>query len=113
MCRRLKWKEPGRQNCRRVLAVPFLALGKVNFKAVETREVPCRACKGHSYFLVNSPDIPVHLEALPITCANRAKRVIERVTITRESLPAVLAAQRKRDWPGRKIKQVAVNSGVT
>src|SRR5438552_2743786 len=41
-------------------AVPFLALGKVNFEAVEAGEVPCGAGERHPHFLVNTPNIAVH-----------------------------------------------------
>src|SRR5262245_52818195 len=58
---RLKWEYPSRQHGRGVLTVPFLALGKVNLKAVKTGKVPHRTGEGDSYFLVNGPNITVHL----------------------------------------------------
>src|SRR2546428_6434624 len=111
--RRQACEESRRQNCRGVVAVPFLALGKVHLKTVETGEVPRGTGDRHTHFFVDSPDIPVHPEALPIHRANRLKRVIERVAIAGEPGRVILAANRKRDWPGGKLKQVAVNSGIT
>ena len=63
---RLKREESRRQHRRCVVAVPFLALGKVNLEAVEPGEVPRGAGKRYPYFLVDSPDITVHTEALTI-----------------------------------------------
>src|SRR5215471_12722381 len=64
-CRDLR-ENSGRQDCRSVLTIPFLALGKVYLKAVEPGEVPGRAGKWHSHFLVDRPDITVDPEALAI-----------------------------------------------
>ena len=60
----------GHQNCIRVLAIPFLALSEIHLETVEAPEVPCGTGKGHPYFFVNSPDIAVILEALPIDRAD-------------------------------------------
>src|SRR5690242_5142204 len=57
----LKRKGFRRKNCRRVLAVPLLPLGKVNFETVETWQVPCRTGERHAHFLVNRPNIPVYV----------------------------------------------------
>src|SRR5207244_1662751 len=54
------------QNCLSVLAVPFLALGKVNLAAVEAGEVPCRACEWYSNFFVDRPDIAFDFCALAV-----------------------------------------------
>src|SRR5438093_1702507 len=69
--RRLKWESSRRQNSRGVLAVPFLALGKINLEAVETWEVPGRTGEGNPHFLVDRPNIPVDPRAYPIRRANR------------------------------------------
>src|SRR5215471_1987284 len=58
---RLKGKGSRRWNCRGVLAVPFLALRKVNFETVEACKVPCRTGEGHAHFLVDRPNVPVYL----------------------------------------------------
>src|SRR6266487_2983394 len=113
MLRRQACKQPRRQYRRGVVAVPLLALGKVHFKAVETREVPCGAGKWYPHFLVDSPDIPVHPEALSIHRANALKGVIERVAIAGESRRIVLAANDKGYRPCGKIKQVTVNRVIT
>src|SRR5215468_8887703 len=99
MRRRLKWN----QHCRSVIAVPFLALGKVHLQAVEPGEVPRGAGKGHSHFLVNSPHIPVHFEALAIRRTNRLKRIVQWVTVTCEPRRVIFATDGKRDWSSRKI----------
>src|SRR5919198_500566 len=65
------WEDSRRQHPRGVLAVPFLALGKVHLKAVEAREVPRGAGEWHTHFLVDCPDVPVHTEALSVRGANR------------------------------------------
>src|SRR5262249_43008327 len=44
---------------------------------------------------------------------NRTKGVVERVTNAIQPLPVVFAADCKRDRPGRKIKQVAINCEIT
>src|SRR5215469_8895198 len=62
VCRWYKWH----QDRRGVAAVPFFSLSEVNFKAVKAGDVPCRAGKGYSHFLIDSPDIPVHSEALAV-----------------------------------------------
>src|SRR5581483_3498883 len=105
--------EGGAQHGRSILAVPFLALGKVYFKAIEAREVPCRAGERHSYFLIDAPDITVHPRAFTIRRTDRLERCIEGVRPAIPSLSVVLATDRKRDRTGRKIKQVAVKGGVT
>src|SRR5215475_10292528 len=64
--RRDRRENSGRQDRRSVLTIPFLALGKVYLQAVEPGEVPCRAGKWHSHFLVDRPDITVDPEALAI-----------------------------------------------
>src|SRR5215472_9578027 len=64
--RRDRREDSGRQDWRSVLTIPFLALGKVYLKAVESGEVPGRAGKWHSHFLVDRPDITVDPEALAI-----------------------------------------------
>src|SRR6266511_4624466 len=89
------------QNGRSVLTVPFLALGEVHLKAVEAREVPCGAGKRHPHFLVNSPYVPVHPEALAIHRANRLERVVKVVASSFEMPVLVLAADRERDRTGR------------
>src|SRR5438128_7316106 len=94
LCREAR-EESRRQHRRSVVAVPFLAFSKVHLQTVETRKVPCRAGEWHPYLLVNSPDIPVHTEALAVHRANRLKRIIERVTIASESRRVVLAADGK------------------
>ena len=104
----LKWL----QDRRSVLAVPFLPLGKINLEAIETPEVPRGAGERYPHFLVDCPDIPVHLEALPIHRAKRTKRVIERITIALQSRCVVLTANGKGNRTGGKIKQVAVERGV-
>src|SRR5215813_6878314 len=96
--------DPHRQDSRCICAVPFLSLSKVYLKAVEPREVPRRTGKRHTYFLVDCPDIPVHLEALSVRRANRVKGRIECVTIALESRCVVFAAYRKGDRSGRKVK---------
>src|SRR5437868_455428 len=58
--RRMRCREVGTEYWRSILAVPFLALGKVNFEAVEAGEVPCGAGERHPHFLVNTPNIAVH-----------------------------------------------------
>src|SRR5205823_3436325 len=68
------------QDRRSIVAVPFLSFGKVHLKAVEPGEIPCRTGERHTHFLVDSPDIPIHAEALPIGRTNRVERVIERIT---------------------------------
>ena len=76
------------------------------------REVPRGTGEWHPHFLVDSPDIPVHPEALPIRRANGVKGVIERVTIASKSRRVVLAANGKRDRAGGKIEQVTVKGAV-
>src|SRR5207248_2977244 len=110
--RRDRREQSRRQHCRGVVAIPFLALGKIHFEAVERGEVPCRAGKGHPHFLVNCPDVAVHLEALAIRRANRVKSLIQRIPITGESRRVVLTADRKRYWTGREIEQVTVKGGI-
>src|SRR6267154_6016168 len=105
--------EPERQHRRGILTVPFLSLGKVHFEAIEGREVPRGTGEWHPYFLVDSPDIPVHPEALPVRRANGVKGGIERITIARKSRRVVLAANGKRDRTSGKIKQIAVECQVT
>ena len=95
MHRRLGREECRRQHVRGVLAVPFLALSKVNLEAVEAREVPRGTGEWHSHLLVDSPDITVHTEALPVHRANGVEGVIERVAIACESRRVVLAANGK------------------
>src|SRR5206468_11696332 len=90
----------------------LLSLGKVHLEAVEPGEVPCRAGKWNSHFLVDPPDIPVHTEALPVHRANGAKGVIERIPITGESRRVVLAADCKRHRTGGGIEQVTVKSAI-
>ena len=97
---------------RSIIAVPFLALGEVHLKAVEPPEVPRWTGERHPHFLVDSPNIPVHPEALAIHRANRLKRIVQRVTITIEPRRIIFAANRERDRPGGKIEQVAVNGRI-
>src|SRR5215471_16306709 len=104
--------DPDRQNSRGILTVPFLPLGKVHLQTVERREVPRRACERYPYFLVNSPDVPVHPEALPVRRANGVKGGIERITIAGKPRCVVLAADGKGDRSGGKVKQVAVEGGI-
>src|SRR5439155_21179172 len=111
--RRETREESRGQHRRSVVAVPFLPLGEVHLEAVEAGEVPRGTGERHAYLLVNSPDIPVHPEALAVHRADRLKRIIERVTIARKSRRVVLAANGKGDWPGGKIKQIADKSEVT
>src|SRR5215831_12209422 len=101
-----------RQHSRGIVAIPFLPLGKVHFEAIETREVPRGTCEWYPYFLVDSPDIPVHPEALPVRRANRVKGRIERIAITSKSRRVVFAADGKRDRTSGKIKQIAVKGQV-
>src|SRR5215471_15879454 len=58
--------DPDRQHSRGIVAVPFFPLGKVYLQTVERWEVPRGTGEWNPYFLVDSPDIPVHPEALPI-----------------------------------------------
>ena len=111
-CRRLKWEGSTRQNGRGVLAVPLLALGKIEFETVSAGEIPSRTGDGNTDLLVHCPDIAVHPEALPIDRANRLKRCVERVTSARKSRCVVLTAQSKGKRSGRKIEDVAVKSGI-
>src|SRR4029453_2352016 len=82
-------------------------------EAVEARKVPRRAGERYPHFLVNSPDIPVHFEALPIHRANGLKRDVKRIAIAGEPRRVVLATDREGDRPRGKIKQVAVEGQVT
>src|SRR5260370_38752050 len=84
--------EPDRQHIRGILTVPFLPLSKVHFEAIEGREVPRGTGEWHPYFLVDSPDIPVHPEALSVRGANGVKGSIERITIASKSRRVVFAA---------------------
>src|SRR5215471_2896572 len=104
--------DPDRQNSRGILTVPFLPLGKVHLQTVKRREVPCWARERYPYFLVYSPDIPVHAEALPVRRANGVKGGIERITIASKPRRVVLAANGKRDRTSGKIKQIAVECEV-
>src|SRR5205823_14871877 len=105
--------EPERQHSRGIVAVPFLPLGKVHFEAIEAREVPRGTGEWHPYFLVYSPDIAVHPEALSVRRADGVKGGIERVSIARKSRRVVFAADGKRDRTSGKIKQIAVECEVT
>src|SRR3954447_20114298 len=87
--------DPDRQHLRGILAVPFLPLSKVHLQAVEPREIPRRTRKRNPYFLVDSPHVPVHLEALAVSRADRVKRRIERITIAGESRRVVFGANSK------------------
>ena len=108
MCRRLKRN----QNCRSVVAVPFLALSEIKLETVGAWKIPGRAGDGNTNFLIDSPDIPVHPETLPIDRTNRLERLIERVAMAVKPRRVILAANRKREWTGGKIKQVAVKGEI-
>src|SRR6266568_4286607 len=58
---------------RTVLAIPFLAFGDVELKAVRAWEVPRRAGDRNPHFLVGGPNIPVHSRALEVTSTDRVK----------------------------------------
>src|SRR5206468_9663367 len=91
----------------------LLSPGKGRVQAIEGRERPRGTGEGHPHFLIDSPDIPVHPEALPVRRTNGVKGRIERITIAGKSRRVVLAANGKRDRTTGKIKQIAVKGQVT
>src|SRR5262245_8445019 len=104
--------DPDRQHSRGIVAVPFFPLGKVYLQAIKPGKVPRWTGERNPYFLVNSPDIPVHPEALPVHRANRVKGCIERITIAGKPRRVILAAYGKGDRSGGKVKQVTVEGGI-
>ena len=104
--------DPNRQHRRGIVAIPFLSLSKVYLKAVERGEVPRGAGERNPYFLIDSPDIPVDPEALPVRRANRAKGGIERITIAGKPRRIVFAAYGEGDRPRGKVKQVAIDDAI-
>src|SRR5262249_348010 len=93
--------------------VPFFPLSKVYLEAIEPREIPCRARKWHSHFLVDAPDVSVHPEALTIRRANRIERFIERVTIDSESRRFILAGNGEGHRSRGKVEQVTIERKIT
>src|SRR6187551_3717849 len=104
--------DPHWQHLRRICAVPFLSLSEVYLKAVEPGEVPRRTGERNPDFFVDSPDIPVHLEALSIRRTNRVKRGVERITIAGKPRRVVFTAYGKGDRPRGQVKQVTVDGGI-
>ena len=74
-------EQRGSQHCGGVGAIPFFSFGKVYLEAVDAPEVPCRTGEWHTYFFVDSPDVPIRTEALTIRRTDGVKGGIERVTI--------------------------------
>src|SRR6266550_5488921 len=105
---RLRWEGAGSEHRGGILAVPFLALGKVNLEAIESGKVPGRTSKWYPHFLVDRPNIPVDSGASAIVGADALKGCIQGVTIARPSRRVILTANREGDRPGRKIEEVAV-----
>src|SRR4051794_27913442 len=97
---------------RRILAIPFLALGDIKLEAVRAGEVPLRAGHRKPHFLIGCPNIPVHPRSFEIDGAKCVKGRIFRIRIAPPTLPTILESERKRDWPGGKTEQIAVEMEI-
>ena len=103
--RRDRWQACDGQNCRGVLAVPFLALGNIELEAVRTGKVPQRAGHWKSHFLIGRPDVPVHSGRFEIGSALRAKGGAQCVGIVLPPLATVFESAAKETGPAGRLNR--------
>src|SRR5207253_8079712 len=94
------------------IAIPLFTLGKSEFQAVRSREIPSRPGYRHAYLFEDRPGVALAACCLRIGKPGGLSLPDQRVGFERERISKVPAAHREPNSATRKIKHVAAQCEV-